>query len=295
MISELIIGGLYKIYLDQNKWPGIFYYGVISGITNKDGMENITDYNLKDELFTKYEYGTNTYITYTENCKLYILNQVTDLTTGTPSDESPIIIPHSMIDFTKSEKMVKISDISFTFTGIRRRFQDYDDLDSYLKTAKKDILKIFNYIDSLSGINLSISNSNSEIYVEESVIKNEENDRTKRLSSFRDANSLKKQEEESLRNKMVNSIKKYDELYKVYTEERNKLVKSQETNKQFYEDTMEYYTANNNFSKLMRETHKLMKEKAQELGISIKDYNEFIQEATGNIEQDQPPDPPEDI
>ena len=294
MINSIETGNRYKLVLDQSNWPGISFSVVISGITNKEAMGNITDYNLKEELFMNYEIGLNTYLNMT-NCNLYIVQEITDFTTGEFSDDI-ILIPELMIDYKLSEKLIEVYDIKYQIDGVKRRFTRSKDLNDFITSSKIKLVKQLNFLDEFTGLNLSVTPDYSSYYTDESSIKKEEKIRSERITSYNNQKLLTKSANEAIINKAAYNIKVYTDKLLALNKETENLNKEKERVQQFYNDTIDIFVANDEYTKVLKETYSLMKEKADELGVEIKSYEDYFNQAKENVKNDvtEPePEPPD--
>ena len=279
------MGKYYKIYLDQSTWPEVITFDVqINGMTNKSSMENITDYNLKEELFTKYEIGLNTYLTISSG-DLYIAHKITDFSTG-DIETNAILIPRLAIDFSKSEELLSVDKISFTISGIERRFDRDKELDDYLNKAKVELVKQLNFFTNFAGDELVVDSSITNQFKEKSVIDIEDTARKQRTLQFA---AKQEQTEKTIENTLAQAsyaIRKYEKLYNEVREEKKITTEEKEKNNQFYDDLLKLEKANNEFSQLLRQTIIEMRLKCEEIGIDpgvVPDYNEFIEKAYESI------------
>lgn len=284
MISKIDMGSYYKIYLDQSTWPEVVTFDVqINGITNKSSMENITDYNLKEELFTKYEIGLNTYLTISSG-DLYIAHLITDFSTG-EVDTSIILIPRLAIDFSKSEELLPVDKIVFTISGIERRFERAIELDSYLSKAKVELMKHLDYLTNFCGDETVIETSVSSQYKEKSIIDAEELTRKQKTLQFAANQEMTEKTIENTLAQASYNIKKYENLYNEVKEKEKIVVSEKEKNNKFYDDLVELEQYNNEFSKTLRKTITEIRLKCTELGIDpsvVPDYEDFIEKSREN-------------
>ena len=286
MISKIETGNKYKLVLDQNNWPGISFSVVVSVITNKEAMGNITYYNLKEELFTNYEIGLNTYLNMT-NCNLYLVQEISDFTTG-EIKEDIILIPELMIDYNLSDQLVEVYDVKFQIDGVKRRFTRTKDLNDYITTSKIKLTKQLNFLDEFMGLNLSVTPSYSSYYTDESSLKKEEKLRKERITSYNNQKILTKAADEAIINKAAYNIKLYTDNLNELNKEKEILIKEKERTQQFYNDTMDIFEANDQYTKVLKETYVLMKEKADELGVELKSYEEYFNQAKENVNSQDP-------
>lgn len=284
MISKIDMGSYYKIYLDQSTWPEVVTFDVqINGITNKSSMENITDYNLKEELFTKYEIGLNTYLTISSG-DLYIAHLITDFSTG-EVDTSIILIPRLAIDFSKSEELLPVDKIVFTISGIERRFERAIELDNYLSKAKVELMKHLDYLTNFCGDETVIETSVSSQYKEKSIIDAEELTRKQKTLQFAANQEMTEKTIENTLAQASYNIKKYENLYNEVKEKEKIVVSEKEKNNKFYDDLVELEQYNNEFSKTLRKTITEIRLKCTELGIDpsvVPDYEDFIEKSREN-------------
>lgn len=278
MITKIETGKYYKIYLDQATWPEVITFDVqINGLTSKSSIENITDYDLKEELFTKYEVGLNTYLTISSG-ELYIAHKITDFTTG-DIEEKAIIIPRLAIDFSKTEELLSVDKITFNIMGIERRFNRTRDLDTYLSKAKIELVNQLNYFTNFAGDELVVDAQTTSQLKEKSIIDAEDLARKQRTLQF-----AAKQEavEKSIENSLAQAsyaINKYEKLYNEVKKEKSEINGEKEKNNQFYSDLLRLETANNEFSQTLRSTVVEMRLKCEELGIDpgiVPEYEDFI-------------------
>lgn len=278
MVTKIETGKYYKIYLDQATWPEVITFDVqINGLTSKSSIENITDYDLKEELFTKYEVGLNTYLTISSG-ELYIAHKITDFTTG-DIEEKAIIIPRLAIDFSKTEELLSVDKITFNITGIERRFNRTRDLDTYLSKAKIELVNQLNYFTNFAGDELVVDTQTTSQLKEKSIIDAEDLARKQRTLQF-----AAKQEavEKSIENSLAQAsyaINKYEKLYNEVKKEKSEINGEKEKNNQFYSDLLRLETANNEFSQTLRSTVVEMRLKCEELGIDpgiVPEYEDFI-------------------
>lgn len=278
MVTKIETGKYYKIYLDQATWPEVITFDVqINGLTSKSSIENITDYDLKEELFTKYEVGLNTYLTISSG-ELYIAHKITDFTTG-DIEEKAIIIPRLAIDFSKTEELLSVDKITFNIMGIERRFNRTRDLDTYLSKAKIELVNQLNYFTNFAGDELVVDAQTTSQLKEKSIIDAEDLARKQRTLQF-----AAKQEavEKSIENSLAQAsyaINKYEKLYNEVKKEKSEINGEKEKNNQFYSDLLRLETANNEFSQTLRSTVVEMRLKCEELGIDpgiVPEYEDFI-------------------
>lgn len=278
MVTKIETGKYYKIYLDQATWPEVITFDVqINGLTSKSSIENITDYDLKEELFTKYEVGLNTYLTISSG-ELYIAHKITDFTTG-DIEEKAIIIPRLAIDFSKTEELLSVDKITFNIMGIERRFNRTRDLDTYLSKAKIELVNQLNYFTNFAGDELVVDAQTTSQLKEKSIIDAEDLARKQRTLQF-----AAKQEavEKSIENSLAQAsyaINKYEKLYNEVKKEKSEINGEKEKNNQFYSDLLRLETANNKFSQTLRSTVVEMRLKCEELGIDpgiVPEYEDFI-------------------
>lgn len=278
MVTKIETGKYYKIYLDQATWPEVITFDVqINGLTSKSSIENITDYDLKEELFTKYEVGLNTYLTISSG-ELYIAHKITDFTTG-DIEEKAIVIPRLAIDFSKTEELLSVDKITFNIMGIERRFNRTRDLDTYLSKAKIELVNQLNYFTNFAGDELVVDAQTTSQLKEKSIIDAEDLARKQRTLQF-----AAKQEavEKSIENSLAQAsyaINKYEKLYNEVKKEKSEINGEKEKNNQFYSDLLRLETANNEFSQTLRSTVVEMRLKCEELGIDpgiVPEYEDFI-------------------
>lgn len=282
MIDNLVTGEFYKFTFNKENWPNLSMCVVLSGITNKEAMGNITDYDMKEELFLNYNLGLNTYISLS-NCDLLIVNEIKNLETQEVDTENRILIPKLMIDFENSEKLIKVSKLNFSILGIKRYFQTEKEVNDFISDSRYALKSYLNNLNNFAGEELSIEGTSSFVLMEESYILKEEKLRLERLLGFQKANTQNKIiQEQTLRNAVITK-EKYESKFQELSIQEEALKKAQENNNAYYNEIMLYSEANDNFSKLMRETNRLMKEKGVELGIEVPDYDQFIEEAKNNI------------
>ena len=282
MIADIKIGESYKLSFNKNNWPDLQMYVVVSGITNKSAMGNISDYDIKEELFQNYELGINTYLQ-TTNCDILIVNEITDLETQEVDTESRILIPILMIDYNDSEKLVTYEKISFTIDGINRRFDSDLDQEEYISEARNELNSYLNMLDNFAGDLVEINFTTDSHLIEESEILKEEKVRADRLLAFKEANNLDNLTRENTMREALTIKEKYETELQKITIKETELKASQEKNNEFYNDILEYSNANDNYSKILRETARLIKQEGDKVGIDVPDYDEFIRIARSNI------------
>ena len=295
MIENIETGKYYKIVLDKNNWPDLFFNVKITGITNKEAMENITEYDLKQEMFLNYDIGLNTYLNMT-TCDLYIAHKMNDLTTG-EVEEDAILISKLMIDYKASEELIEVNDVVFTISGIKRRFARSYELNNYITDAKLSLNKNLNHLMEFAGDYLNIEGSYSSHYSDISSILKEEKQRAERLTAYNEAKTMQKTTTEALLNKASYNIQAYNKALIELNKEKEEVKKEKEKTDAFYNDVMTVYEANDSYTKVLKEIHALMKEKATELGVELPSYDEYLNQSKNNVENgidsSQPQEPEE--
>lgn len=283
MIDSLKIGSNYKIVLNPSLWPDVFFYVQVAGITNSTKMEDLSEYNLKEELFEKYEYGINTYLSNTDG-DIYILQVITDLVTGS-FEEKPMVLPINMIDFSLSDELISVYKVKFSLEGIVRRFLDLYDLDKYLKSAKLELKTHLQKLNNFYGENIAINSEESTYLTEEEPVLLEEKAREERFKSFIEAETQTKLEEEAYRRNMVYKVNESNRLIAEYTELKNEIVKDQEKANAFYNDTMLIYDTSLEFVDVLKKTVDLMNTFVLEndLDVEVPTWEDFYEEAKNNI------------
>lgn len=281
MINTIDMGKYYRLYLDQSTWPEVITFDVqINGVTNKSSMENITEFNLKDELFTKYEIGLNTYLTISSG-DLYIAHKITDFVTG-EIDTDPILIPRLAIDFLRSEELLSVDKITFTITGAERRFERMIELDSYLTKAKIELVKQMNYFVNFAGDELVVDANVSSQLKEKSLIDAEDLARKQRTLQFATQQEMTEKTIENSLARAHDTVRKYEKLYNEVYEQKKSITAEKEKNNLFYNDLMKLQSANNEFSQVLRQTVVEMRLKCEEIGVDpsvVPEYEDFINKA----------------
>lgn len=283
MIDKLEIGEFYKLVLDQNLWPDIFYYAQVSGVTNKEAMDNVTEYDLKEEMFNKLDYGTLTYLQNTE-CDIYLINEISDLTTG-EIKEDIILLPINMIDFNLSDKLAQIYKLNYNISGIERRFNSTLDLDNHLKESRIELNKLLQKIKNFTGDNLAITASSSTIYKPLEEILLAEKSRNDTILNYSESNTKKKLEDESFYRHALKMINDAKTINNDVIQREELIKKEREKIETFYSDTMQFYDATNSFSDIMRSVNEKMIEKGKELGIEVPTFDSLVLEAKQEADQ----------
>lgn len=282
MITDIKIGEYYKLSFNKDNWPDLTMYVVISGITNKDAMGNISEYNIKEELFQNYELGLNTYLQ-TTNCDILIVNEILDLETQEVDIENRILIPVLMVDYEASEKLVTYNKISFTISGIKRRFKSDLDEKEYITEARQDLSNHLNLLDNFAGELLEINFTSENHLIEEYDILKDEKTRADRLLAYKETINLETLNRENTMRTALTMQEKYtEELSKMYIKEEE-LKQAQEKNNEFYKELTEYMAVNDKYSQILREAVILIKSEADKYGIPVIDYDQFIQNARDNV------------
>lgn len=285
MVDKIETGQYYKLSFNKENWPDLEMYVMVSGITNKTAMGNITEYDIKEELFQAYELGLSTYLQ-TTNCDLLIVNEITDLSTQEVDTDNRILIPVLMLDYAATEKLFMAQKISFTIEGIKRRFVTDLDQDEYIRDARVELANHLNMLDNFAGDNVEINYTVTSSLTEEKEILSEEKLRIERLHAFKEANNQDNlQREETMRNALYLQ-QKYDVLLTELNTENETLKVSQEKNNDYYDELMAYTEVNDNYSRLLRKLCELMTTKGQELGIEVEDYDTFVANARGEIAEE---------
>lgn len=285
MVDKIETGHYYKLSFNKENWPDLEMYVMVSGITNKAAMGNITEYDIKEELFQAYELGLSTYLQ-TTNCDLLIVNEITDLSTQEVDTDNRILVPILMIDYAATEKLFMAQKISFTIEGIKRRFETDLDQDEYIRDARVELANHLNMLDNFAGDNVEINYTITSALTEEKEILSEEKQRIERLHAFKEANNQDNlQREETMRNALYLQ-QKYDVLLTELNTENETLKVSQEKNNDYYDELMAYTEVNDNYSRLLRKLCELMTTRGQELGIEVEDYDTFVANARGEIAEE---------
>lgn len=193
---------------------------VISSIAKKATLSYYGEYDIRENLFIAAGVeGIGTYLsTVTDDTDIYVCHTISSYDPPEVDDGDFIFIPASIVDHSSTEEYKEVVRYQLNIEGIRRHFDTDGDRYDFVDGLEKVIPAVLARETVLANDVLSISTTEEELIVQESVIKKEEEEREKfiqerekaiRDREIADANremnyyermsKLKKEEEETAR------------------------------------------------------------------------------------------------
>lgn len=214
--SKLTQGHLYYLPFISPYTKKGPYNVEVSAIAKKSTLELYGDFDIRSTFFD--EVGIKTYLSMVgDETDIYICHPIKSYDPPDVTTDDFIFIPISIIDFANVDEYKTTTKFQFTLEGVRRHFdtnyqsrQFVEEVQSAIPNAIKDKTSI------LSNDVLSISNTQSEILVKNSILEQEENDRETYIRSREiQIETMKKQESEremDYYNRVKNVVKREDEI-----------------------------------------------------------------------------------
>ena len=197
MINELIQGKIYHLEFIApytNKGP---YDIEISAIAKKETLSIYGDFDIRGTFFD--EVGIKTYLTMvTDDTDIYICHPIKTKDPIEITVDEFIFIPKTIIDFGNSEIYETVTRFKFTVEGIRRRFKTSYETNQFVKEVEQEIPNKLLDTKTIANDTLSVSNTQEDILILNSIIEKEEKNR-QQFIDMRENNKLELKKAEAER------------------------------------------------------------------------------------------------
>lgn len=166
----------------------------VSAIAKKSTLELYGDFDIKSTFFD--EVGIKTYLTMVDDdTDIFICHPIEEYDPPSVKTDEFIFIPVSIIDFANVDEYKTMTRFQFTVEGIRRHFDTNYELRQFVEEVQNTIPDAIKDRTILANDLTSVSNTQTELLVKNSIIEKEELDRDLYIKSREiQIETMKKQE-----------------------------------------------------------------------------------------------------
>lgn len=177
-MEKLIQGKYYHISL-LSPYDTVGSYDVkVSSIAKKATVSDYGDFDIRSTFFTPAGVGIGTYLsTVTDETDIYICLPITSFDPPEVDEAGYIHIPASIIDFNNCEEFKEVVRYQLNIEGVRRHFDTEYQRNEFLNKLDESVSNALNRETILANDILSISSTEEELIVQQSVIDKEEKER----------------------------------------------------------------------------------------------------------------------
>ncbi|MGL4949612.1 MAG: hypothetical protein ACRC5M_04460 [Anaeroplasmataceae bacterium] len=194
MVKKLVQGKTYYLPFISPYTKKGPYSVKISAIAKKSTLDIYGNFDIRGTFFD--EVGIKTYLTMVDDeTNIYICHEVKSYDPIDIDVGGFIFIPESIIDFGKVDEYKVASRIAFTIDGVRRQYDSNSEMNKFISDLESSIPNAVANETILANDIISLSNTQEEILVRDSVLKLEEQGRDEYIKARQNKISLMRKQE----------------------------------------------------------------------------------------------------
>lgn len=285
MLKELIQGKRYHLEFIApytHKGP---YDIEISAITKKETLSIYGDFDIRGTFFD--EVGIKTYLTMvSDDTDIYICHPIKSKDPIEVKTDDFIFIPKTLIDYGKSEEFKIMTRFKFTLEGVRRHFDSNYEANQFIEELESEIPNKLLDTKTIANDLVTISNTQDEILLLQSVIEKEEDDR-QRFIDMRENNKLELKKAEAEREmKYLTKLKSVESREKVISEKEGVIDRNvlQSENSKIIGNA--FLKMTDDYIKRIKTIYEIILR--QSAGINLPSWDELLVQLTISTDPDNP-------